>query len=116
MAAGRLEGKVAIITGGGQGIGRGIARVFAAEGAQVLIATRTEKHGRSAVEEITGAGGKAELCVADVGELKDIERAVAATLAAFGRIDIMVHNAASFLGGPVEGYSETDMETVLAST
>jgi 3-oxoacyl-[acyl-carrier protein] reductase len=114
MAAGRLEGKAAIITGGGQGIGRGIARVFAAEGAQVLIATRTEKHGRSAVEEITRAGGKAELCVADVGELKDIERAVAATLAAFGRIDIMVHNAASFLGGPVEGYSETDMETVLA--
>jgi 3-oxoacyl-[acyl-carrier protein] reductase len=79
-----------------------------------MIATRTEKHGRSAVDEITRAGGKAALCVADVGQLEETQRAVAETLSAFGRVDIMVHNAASFLGGPVESYSETDMETVLA--
>jgi 3-oxoacyl-[acyl-carrier protein] reductase len=114
MGARRLEDKVAIVTGGGRGIGRGIARVFAAEGAGVMIATGTEKHGRSAVDEISKAGGKAALCVADVGRLEDIERAVADTIATFGRVDIMVHNAASFLGGPVDGYSEADLETVLA--
>jgi 3-oxoacyl-[acyl-carrier protein] reductase len=114
MSAGRLRDKVAIVTGGGQGIGRGIARVFAAEGARVLIATRTEKHGQAAVDEIKRAGGNAVLCVADVGLLDDTQRVVAETLSTFGRVDIMVHNAASFLGGPVEGYSEGDLETVLA--
>jgi 3-oxoacyl-[acyl-carrier protein] reductase len=114
MSAERLKDKVALVTGGGQGIGRGIARVFAAQGARVMIATRTEKHGRSAVDEIAKADGKAALCVADVGQLEDIHRAVDDTIKTFGRVDIMVHNAASFLGGPVENYSETDMETVLA--
>ena len=114
MGSGRLKDKVALVTGGGQGIGRGIARVFAAEGARVMIATRTEKHGRSAVDEIAKAGGEAALCVADVGQLEDTQRAVDDTIATLGRVDIMVHNAASFLGGPVEGYSEADMETVLA--
>jgi 3-oxoacyl-[acyl-carrier protein] reductase len=114
MRAGRLQDKVALVTGGGQGIGRGISRVFAAEGARVMIATRTEKHGRSAVDEIKKAGGIAKLSVADVGTVEDTQRVVAETLAEFGRIHIMVHNAASFLGGPVEGYSESDLETVLS--
>jgi len=114
MRNGRIQDKVAIVTGGGQGIGRGIARVFAAEGAKVLIATRTEKHGRAALDEITRAGGTAKLCVADVGTVEESQRVVSETLAAFGRVDILVHNAASFLGAPVENYSETDLETVLA--
>jgi 3-oxoacyl-[acyl-carrier protein] reductase len=112
--SGRLQGKVAIVTGGGQGIGRGIARVFAAEGASVMIATRTEKHGRSAVEEIAAAGGRAALSLVDIGELADTQRVVAETVAKFGRVDVCVHNAASFLGGPVETYTESDLETVLA--
>src|SRR5688572_20293997 len=112
--SGRLRDKVAIVTGGGQGIGRGIARVFAAAGASVMIATRTEKHGGAALDEIAAAGGKAALSIVDIGELADAQRAVAETVARFGRIDICVHNAASFLGGPVESYNETDLETVLA--
>jgi 3-oxoacyl-[acyl-carrier protein] reductase len=114
MSAGRLQDKVAIVTGCGQGIGRGISRVFAAAGAKVLLATRTEKHGRSAVDEIVKSGGVAKLCVADVGTVDECNRIVAETIDAFGRVDVLVHNAASFLGGPVEGYSEADLETVLA--
>jgi 3-oxoacyl-[acyl-carrier protein] reductase len=114
MAAGRLGDRVAIVTGSGQGIGRGIARVFAAEGASVMIATRTERHGQSALEEIMRAGGQAALCVCDVGQIEDTDRIVAETIATFGRVDVLVHNAASFLGGLVESYSETDLETVLA--
>jgi NAD(P)-dependent dehydrogenase (short-subunit alcohol dehydrogenase family) len=75
----------------------------------VLIARAPEKHGRrrgrstgAAAANLRGDGGG--------------HRARGRRTTAFGRIDIMVHNAASFLGGPVEGYSETDMETVLAST
>jgi 3-oxoacyl-[acyl-carrier protein] reductase len=114
MSKARLQGKAAIVTGAGQGIGRGIARVFAAEGASVLVATRTARHGEETVRLVRDAGGTAVLCTADVGVREDAERAVAEALAAFGQLDIMVHNAASFLGGPIDGYSEQDLETVLA--
>jgi len=111
---GKLEDKVAIITGAGQGIGAGIARVFAAAGAKIMIATRTASHGEATVESIEKAGGTAALCAVDIGELENVERAVAETADLWGGIDIMVHNAASFLGGPVEAYSEDDLETVLS--
>lgn len=111
---GRLEDKVAIVTGGGQGIGAGIARVFAAAGAKVMIATRTASHGEATVAEIEKSGGTAALCAVDIGQLENVERAVSETVDKWGGIDIMVHNAASFLGGPVEAYSEDDLETVLS--
>lgn len=111
---GRLEDKVAIITGAGQGIGAGIARVFAAAGAKVMIATRTASHGEATVRQIEQAGGTAALCAVDIGALENVERAVSATVDLWGGIDIMVHNAASFLGGPVDDYSEDDLETVLS--
>jgi 3-oxoacyl-[acyl-carrier protein] reductase len=111
---GKLENKVAIITGAGQGIGAGIARVFAEAGAKVMVATRTASHGEATVGQIEKAGGTAALCAVDIGQLDNIERAIAETAEMWGGIDIMVHNAASFLGGPVEGYSEDDLETVLS--
>ena len=113
MKQGTLAGKVAIVTGGGQGIGRGITQVFAGEGAKVMIATRTAKHGEDAVRLVRDGGGTAELCVADIGTKEEAERVIAETVRVFGHIDILVHNAASFLGGPVEGYSEKDLDTVL---
>jgi 3-oxoacyl-[acyl-carrier protein] reductase len=103
---GKLENKVAIITGAGQGIGAGIARVFAGAGAKVMVATRTASHGETTVADIEKAGGTAALCAVDIGNLENVERAVSETVDKWGGIDIMVHNAASFLGGPVEGYSE----------
>ena len=111
---GKLQDKVAIVTGGGQGIGAGIAKVFAAAGAKVVIATRTAKHGEKTLAEIAGNGGIAELMTVDIGSAEAVDKIVADTTALWGGIDIMVHNAASFLGGNVDSYSEDDLETVLS--
>ena len=114
MSNGKLQGKVAIVTGGGQGIGRGITQVFAQEGAKVMIATRTARHGEDTKRLVREAGGTAELCTADIGSKEQADRVVAETVRTFGQVDILVHNAGSFLGGPVEQYSEADLDTVLS--
>ncbi|MDH3988814.1 MAG: SDR family oxidoreductase [Gammaproteobacteria bacterium] len=109
-----LSGKVALITGSGQGIGAGIARVFATAGAKVMVVNRTPENGQRTVDEILEAGGEAELCGVDIGSVESVERAVAETIKKWGGIDIMLHNAASFLGGSVDAYNEEDLETVLS--
>ncbi|MEX2495137.1 MAG: SDR family oxidoreductase [Woeseia sp.] len=109
-----LSGKVAIVTGAGQGIGRAIAEVFAGAGAKVMVATRTASHGQATVERINKAGGTARLLALDIGTAENVNSVVRETAETWGGIDIVVHNAASFLGAPVERYSETDLETVLS--
>ena len=109
-----LEGKVALVTGAGRGIGESLAKVFAAAGAKVMVATRTEKYGHSTVDDIAKAGGVAALCTVDVGTLEGVERSVRETVDAFEGVDIMVHNAASFLGGKLERYSEESLDEVLS--
>ncbi|MGY9107961.1 MAG: SDR family NAD(P)-dependent oxidoreductase, partial [Alphaproteobacteria bacterium] len=96
---------VALITGAGQGIGAGIARVFAGAGAKVMVVNRTPAHGERTVQEISDAGGEAELFATDIGEVENINSAISQTISKWGRIDIALHNAASFLGGTVEEYS-----------
>ncbi|MDP9655306.1 UNVERIFIED_ORG: 3-oxoacyl-[acyl-carrier protein] reductase [Pseudomonas putida] len=108
-----LAGKTAFITGSGQGIGASIAKVFAAAGADVVIATRTEGHGQTVLEEIQDAGGSAVLQVMDVGDSEQIEKSIAATVEKFGRLDIIVHNAASFVGGLVEDLEDDQLEQSL---
>ncbi len=110
----RLDGRIALVTGSGQGIGAAIACVFAAAGAKVMVATRTASHGEKTVQGIREAGGEAALMATDIGELENVNRVVQGAVDRWGGVDIMVHNAASFLGGPVETYSEDDLETVLA--
>ncbi len=89
----RLQGKIAIITGAGKGIGYGIARVFAKEGAKVILVSRTEADLKSGVDKITEAGGDASYIVADVTKAQDMARMAESTLKSHGRIDILVHNA-----------------------
>ena len=90
---GRVEGKVAIVTGGALGIGKACAQVLAREGAKVVITDIKEAEGRALAEEITGAGGQALFVRQDVSQEAEWQQVIAATLEAFGRLDILVNNA-----------------------
>ncbi len=88
-----LERKVAIITGGGKGIGKAIAQAFAADGAAVVLAARTLSKLEESVDEIRKKGGRAIAIQTDVSDEKQVERMVVETVGALGRIDILVNNA-----------------------
>jgi len=91
-----FSGQVVIVTGAGQGIGRVYAHRFAGAGAQVVVAEINAGHGRAVVEEITGAGGQALFCPTDVGDVASVDAMVARTLENFGRIDVLINNAALY--------------------
>ncbi|MBI4337891.1 MAG: SDR family oxidoreductase [Chloroflexi bacterium] len=88
-----LEGKAAIVTGGGTGIGEAIALILAREGAAVAVAGRRREPVETTVAKINQAGGKALAISADVALERDVERLVAETLRAFGQVDLLVNNA-----------------------
>src|ERR1700677_1321615 len=91
---GRLEGRVAVVTGGGDGIGAGIVRRFAEEGAHVVIAEMNEDRGRGTAEEVASATGTETLFVhTDVRRQEDNAAMIDAAVEAFGTIDILVNNA-----------------------
>ena len=101
----QLSGKVAIVTGGGRGIGRAIARLFAAEGAKVVVAARTVAEGQEAVRLIQDDGGEARFIRTDVSKDIDVRALVAETVDAYGRLDILVNNAG--IGGAGKLLAET---------
>src|ERR1700677_4943951 len=109
-----LSGKVAIVTGSGQGIGEGIARVFAKAGAKVVIATRSEANGRAVADSIVADGGAAWLNQTDVGQRAEVKRVVAQTVERFGRLDIVVHNAGVYPVLSIEQLSDADLDLTLA--
>lgn len=89
----RLEGKVAIVTGGARGIGRGIAKRFAKEGAQVVVNDINDEGGQRTVEEIRKEGGKAIYCHADVSDEGEVNGMMETTVKTFGKLNILVCNA-----------------------
>ena len=90
-----LKGKVAVVTGGSQGIGKGIAKAFSAQGAEVVICARNGDKLKAAAEEIERvAGSKATAVVCDVSRKSDIEAVLEKVMGLYGRLDILVNNAA----------------------
>src|SRR5258708_8663775 len=112
---GRLNGKVPIITGGGAGMGRSHATVFAREGASVIVADRDEAAGRDAVAQIVReTGGEARFVSLDVTSKKDWSGVIADVESKNGRLDILVNNAGIIRLGSTEALSLEDWEAVFA--
>jgi 3-oxoacyl-[acyl-carrier protein] reductase len=109
MKNGKLTGKVAVVTGASKGIGAGIAKHLAAEGAAVVVNYASSKEGADrVVDEITKRGGNAIAVQGDVAKKKDIERLFAETKKAFNRLDILVNNAGVYHFAPLEEVTENE--------
>jgi NAD(P)-dependent dehydrogenase (short-subunit alcohol dehydrogenase family) len=105
---GRLQGKVALITGGTSGIGEATAHVFAREGAKIAITGRRIELGKRIVSEIRSLGSEAIFIAADVSQAEDCRRTIQETLAAYGHIDILFNNAGLVTQGTLEETSEEE--------
>ena len=112
-AAGRLAGKVALITGGTSGIGEATTRLFAREGAQVAFTGRRVEKGKRVEAEIVASGGQALYIQADHTKEADCRKAVEAVSQRFGRLDILFNNAGVVLHGNAEQTSEADWQLTL---
>src|SRR5687767_7071159 len=103
-----LEGRTAIVTGAGQGVGEGIARAMAAAGANVVVAARRVETGEPAADAIRARGHSAVCLPCDVAVRADVDRVVAETIERFGRLDVIVHNALSPVGPVADVRDATD--------
>ena len=110
---GLLADKVAFITGAGRGIGAAAARLFAREGAAVLLAARTEEQLRDVTDDITRAGGTAAYAVCDLADADSVRRAVDAAVDTWGRLDVAFNNGATIAPpGPLDEASDEDFDRV----
>lgn len=110
----RLDGKNAIVTGAGSGIGRAIAATFAAQGARVFVLERDESAGAQVVAEIAERGGSASVVACDVADAASVSAAFSRVLRNAGRIDILVNNAGIAHIGTVATTTEADLDRVYA--
>jgi NAD(P)-dependent dehydrogenase (short-subunit alcohol dehydrogenase family) len=109
----RLAGKVALITGGGTGIGRAIALAFAREGASVALAGRRLEKLKEVATEVEKQGGRVMTIECDVTRAKDAARAVRETVKRFGSLSVLVNNAGTLHVSTVEGISEEEWDRVM---
>ena len=104
----RLAGKVALVTGAGSGIGRAIARRFAAEGAALVVNDLVADAAQRVAKEIEAASGRARAFPGDVSDARRVEAAVRFAVSEFGRLDVLVNNAAAVMPGALETLRDED--------
>ncbi|GAA1280843.1 2,5-dichloro-2,5-cyclohexadiene-1,4-diol dehydrogenase [Planotetraspora silvatica] len=114
-ALGLLAGKVAFVTGAGRGIGAAAARLFAREGARVLLAARTEAQLKAVTAEVRAAGGIADYAVCDLADATSVRAAVDRAVDLYGRLDVAFNNGATIVPpGPMDQVREADFDHVYA--
>ncbi|MBI4639752.1 MAG: SDR family NAD(P)-dependent oxidoreductase, partial [Candidatus Tectomicrobia bacterium] len=112
----KLQGKVALITGSGSGIGRATALLLAEEGARVVVADINGETAQQTVELIHAKGQQASAVTVDVSRSEDVQRMIQFTIETLGRLDILVNNAARSVRGRVTDISEEEWNQTIATT
>jgi len=110
---GQLDGKVAIVTGGGSGIGKGIAKAFANEGCSVVIAARNVERLEAAATELSSNGATVTAIPTDITSEEQVIRLFAKTMDQFGKLNVLVNNSGAFDGGPVEELTMAQWQKVI---
>lgn len=110
----RFENKICLVTGGGSGIGRAACQRFAAEGGKVAVVDLSAAHGDETVQSITQGGGEAIFFAADVANSQQVRAAIEGTVAKWGRIDVVVNDAAMMTFASLVDLPEEDWEKVMA--
>lgn len=109
-----LTGKVAVVTGASKGIGEAIAQLYSSAGAQVIVSSRKQEAVDRVANSINDAGGKAKAIACNMGDMNDVQKLITETITAFGRIDILVNNAATNpTFGPVIETNEAAFDKIM---
>lgn len=110
-----IKDRSVIVTGGSKGIGKGIAQVFAKQGAKVMIAARGEEAGKAAAKQMSDAGGTAEFCQCDVSDWDSVQNMISTTVDRFGGLDVLCANAGAFPQTKMVDMDPAEWDQVLAT-